>query len=52
MERSEPIMVDLMQEVVNRENVIRAWKRVRANKGSPGIDGMTVEDLTGYLRGH
>lgn len=49
-ERTEPIMVDLMQEVVNRENVIRAWKRVRANKGSPGIDGMTVNELTDYLR--
>ena len=45
-------MVDLMQEVVNRENVIRAWKRVRANKGSPGIDGMTVDELTDYLREH
>jgi RNA-directed DNA polymerase len=52
LERSEPIMVDLMQEVVNRENVIRAWKRVRANKGSPGIDGMTVDELTDYLREH
>ena len=50
--RTEPIMVDLMQEVVNRENVIRAWKRVRANKGSPGIDGMTVDELTDYLREH
>ena len=45
-------MVDLMKEVVNRENVIRAWKRVRANKGSPGIDGMTVDELTDYLREH
>jgi len=52
LERSEPIMVDLMQEVVNRENVIRAWKRVRANKGGPGIDGMTVDELTDHLREH
>ena len=51
-ERSEPIMAGLMQEAVNRENVIRAWKRVRANKGSPGIDGMTVDELTEYLREH
>ena len=50
--RTEPMMFDLMEQVVDRGNMIRAWKRVRANKGSPGIDGMTVEDLTGYLRAH
>jgi RNA-directed DNA polymerase len=51
-ERTKPMVVDLMDRVVNRENLIRALKRVRANKGSPGIDGMTVDDLTGYLREH
>jgi RNA-directed DNA polymerase len=50
LERTEPIVTELMEQVVERENLIRAWKRVRANKGSPGIDGMTVEDLTGYLK--
>ena len=49
-ERTKPIMTDLMEQVVERENLIRAWRRVRANKGSPGIDGMTVDDLTGYLK--
>jgi len=48
--RTEPIMPELMDQIVERENLIRAWKRVRANKGSPGIDGMTVEELTGCLR--
>src|SRR5258708_22383436 len=32
----------LMEEVVERDNLRRALKRVKANKGSPGIDGMTV----------
>jgi len=42
----------LMEEVVERENLIEALKRVRANKGSPGVDGMTVDELPGYLKGH
>ena len=39
----------LMEEVCERENCLQALKRVRANKGSPGIDGMTVGELSGYL---
>jgi group II intron reverse transcriptase/maturase len=50
LERTEPILTELMEQVVERENLIRAWKRVRANKGSPGIDGMTVDELPGYLK--
>ena len=34
---------DLMEEVCERENLVRAWQRVRGNKGAPGADGMTVE---------
>ena len=49
-ERPDPITTTLMEKVVRRENLIAALKRVRANKGSPGIDGMTVEELGGYLR--
>jgi RNA-directed DNA polymerase len=41
-----------MEEVCERGNLERALKRVRANKGSPGVDGMTVEQLTDYLREH
>lgn len=40
----------LMERVVERANVVRALKRVQKNKGSPGIDGMTVEDLQRHLR--
>jgi RNA-directed DNA polymerase len=42
----------LMERVVARENAEAALKRVRRNKGSPGIDGMTVEELEPYLREH
>jgi RNA-directed DNA polymerase len=42
----------LMEEVCDRGNLQRAWKRVRSNKGSPGVDGMTIEDARTYLREH
>src|SRR6516162_2361295 len=42
----------LMEEVCDRENLVRAWKRVCSNKGSPGVDGMTIEGATAYLREH
>jgi RNA-directed DNA polymerase len=42
----------LMEEVCERENLVRAWQRVRGNKGAPGGDGMTVEDAKSHLREH
>ena len=42
----------LMEAVCERENLKKALRRVKANKGSPGIDGMTVEQLPDYLRTH
>lgn len=42
----------LMEQVVARANAVQAFKRVRRNKGSPGIDGMTVEQLGPHLREH
>ncbi|MFH2204892.1 MAG: group II intron reverse transcriptase/maturase [Elusimicrobiota bacterium] len=41
---------DLMAKVVSRPNLQAALKRVRKNKGSPGIDGMTVGELPDHLR--
>jgi RNA-directed DNA polymerase len=42
----------LMEEVCERENLKQALKRVKANKGAPGVDGMTVQALPAYLREH
>jgi retron-type reverse transcriptase len=42
----------LMEEVCERENCWQAYKRVKANKGSPGIDGVKVRELSGYLKQH
>jgi RNA-directed DNA polymerase len=42
----------LMEEVCELENCKQALQRVKANKGSPGVDGMTVEELPEYLKQH
>jgi len=42
----------LMEEVCERNNLFRALDRVKSNKGAPGIDGMTVNELPNYLRKH
>ena len=39
-----------MERVCERDNCKQALTRVRANLGSPGVDGMTVDDLPGHLR--
>ena len=42
----------LLAHVLDRANLQRALKQVRRNKGAPGIDGMTVDELPKYLRDH
>ena len=41
---------DLLERILSRENLNRAYKRVKANKGAPGIDGMTIEEALPWLR--
>jgi RNA-directed DNA polymerase len=48
-----PVVTEqLMEEVCGGENLQSAWRRVRGNQGSPGVDGMTINDVRGYLREH
>jgi RNA-directed DNA polymerase len=42
----------LMEAVWERENLKAAWRQVKANKGSPGVDGMTVVGLKDFLKQH
>ena len=49
---SPAIPEQVMEEVCGRENLLRALRRVKSNKGSPGIDGMKVDELPGYLKQH
>ena len=37
-----------VEYVVKRDNMLSAWKQVKANKGAPGIDGITIEEFTEY----
>jgi RNA-directed DNA polymerase len=49
---SPAIGEQLMEEVCERENCKQALARVKANKGSPGVDGMTVQELPEHLKQH
>ena len=41
-----------MEQVVTQDNATAAWKAVQRNKGAPGIDGMTTEELSEHVRKH
>ena len=58
---SSPVMIGpespastnrLMEEVCERENLKEALRRVKANQGSAGVDGMTVGGISDYLKQH
>ena len=48
--KAEPC--SLMEAVVTTENMMRAYQRVMRNKGAPGVDGMTVQQLADHLKQH
>ena len=41
--------MELIEQVINRQNMMRAFKQVRQNKGSAGVDRMPVKELYDYL---
>ena len=43
---------DLLSQALARENMVRAWKRVKANRGSAGVDGLTVDATAEHLKTH
>ena len=43
---------DLLGKILDKDNLNRAFKRVKANKGAPGVDGMTIEAALPWLREH
>ena len=51
-EAESPAREQLMEEVCGRKNCQQALARVKRNKGSAGVDGMTVEQLPAYLKQH
>ena len=52
LEQQRALTQDLMERVVGSANLNQAYKRVKANKGAPGADGMTVQDLRPWLAEH
>jgi len=48
----DPQAKTMMERILAPENLAEAWKRVKANKGAPGIDGMTVEAFPAFCREH
>lgn len=49
-EAKEQDGANLLEEILDRDNLNRAFKQVKSNKGAPGIDGMTVEDALPWLQ--
>jgi RNA-directed DNA polymerase len=42
----------LLERILSKENVLKAWKRVKSNKGAPGIDNMSIEEFPEFAKNH
>ena len=51
-EQQKVLNEDVMEKVLNRDNLQQAYKRVKANKGSAGVDGMKAEDFAEHAKKH
>ena len=40
----------LLEWIISTENMLRAWKRVKANKGASGVDNMSIEKFPKFVR--
>jgi hypothetical protein len=49
-DQQRALTTNLMEQVCDPKNIVRAYRRVRSNKGKPGVDGMTVYELADWLR--
>ena len=49
---SDPQTEELLEKVVDSENMRRAWKQVKRNKGAAGVDGRNIEETKAFLREH
>ena len=49
-ERKEETNMELLEEILNRENLNKAYKKVYQNKGVAGVDGITVEEIAEYIK--
>jgi RNA-directed DNA polymerase len=48
----KPALDNLMERILERNNVEKAWERVKSNRGAAGIDGMTIGDFPDYAKAH
>ena len=50
--RDDSGRADLLAQALTRENLVVAWKRVKANRGSAGVDGLSIRETVAYLKTH
>jgi len=46
----DSVQPNLLEKIQDKDNLNRAYKRVKANKGAPGINGMTIEEALPWLK--